>query len=535
MSETAPALKHESCSAPEQGQVVRVRNRLFLVLESFPHEDDAGKVLTRLDLECLDDDRLGEGLSVLWEREVNTQVQRSDAIPVPSGRWDHPRVFEAFLTAIRWSSSSVLRNEALQSAFRGAIELEPYQLEPAARAVLMPRVNLLIADDTGLGKTIEAGLVIQELLARARIRNCLVVCPASLQTQWKEEMEEKFDLEFRIIDRDSVLSLRREYGVHVNPWRSYPRLITSIDYLKRESVLLQFDATHEGNPAGAAAASWDLLVLDEAHNCAPAGRKKYIRDSDRTRALRRIAPFFQHRLFLTATPHNGFTESFTALLSELDPLRFHRSSTVDPQQVQAIMVRRLKEQLTKAGEVLRPFPVRKVVALKVPDLPAERRASELLDEYSRLRLERASGQRERFAVQFALNLLKKRYLSSPLAFARSLETHLEHVTKPAPGISPPPDPELVQRLSPPGSSHHTPADRGRGDPIPHLLWAPLPLGRLGSKRQYPDGYAGRAKPMEGLVLSVQTERARLRAATRPTRRPQRPRQTGSVRARSCYT
>lgn len=446
MIETAPALMPETCSAPEQGQLVRVRNRLFLVQEAFPHEGDSGEVLTRLDLECLDDDRLGERLSVLWEREVNTQVQQSDAIPVPLGRWDHPRVFDAFLTAIRWSSSSVLRSEALQSAFRGAIELEPYQLEPAARAVLMPRVNLLIADDTGLGKTIEAGLVIQELLTRARIRNCLVVCPASLQTQWKEEMEEKFDLEFRIIDRDSVLSLRREYGVHVNPWRSYPRLITSIDYLKRESVLLQFDATHEGSRGGAAAASWDLLVLDEAHNCAPAGRNKYIRDSVRTGALRRIAPFFQHRLFLTATPHNGFTESFTALLSELDPLRFHRSPTVDPQQVTAIMVRRLKKQLTQAGEVLRPFPDRKLVALSVPDLPAERQASELLDEYIRLRLERASGQRERFAVRFALHLLKKRHLSSPLAFARSLATHLEHVTRPAPATAPPPDPELVRRL-----------------------------------------------------------------------------------------
>jgi len=442
MTEAAIAISPEPPTAPEQGQLVRLRNRFFLVRDVFPHEADRGEVSTRLDLECLDDDRLGEGLSVLWEREVNTEILQADQFPIPSGQWDHPRVFDAFLTAIRWSSSSLLRGSALQSAFRGAIDLEPYQLEPASRAVLMPRVNLLIADDTGLGKTIEAGLVIQEMLARARIRNCLIVAPASLLIQWQEEMAEKFDLEFRIIDRASVLTLRREYGVHVNPWRSYPRLITSIDYLKREAMLSQFELSLEGGYG--AAASWDLLILDEAHNCAPAGRRKYIRDSDRTRALRRIAPHFQHRLFLTATPHNGFTESFTALLSELDPLRFHRSATVDPQQVKAIMVRRLKKQLTDAGEVKRPFPNRRVDALPVPDLPAERRASELLDEYIRLRIERADSRREHFAVRFALNLLKKRFLSSPLAFHKSLETHLEHVSRPSAAAAP--DRELVERL-----------------------------------------------------------------------------------------
>ena len=442
MNRTAQAIG--ACPAPEQGQLVQVRNRLFLVQDVFPHETSSGEVITRLVLECLDDDRLGENLSVLWQREVNTEIHHADAIPVLSGKWDHPDVFDAFLTAVRWSSSSVLRGSALQSAFRGAIELEPYQLEPASRAVLMPRVNLLIADDTGLGKTIEAGLVIQELLARSRIRNCMVVCPASLQSQWKEEMEEKFDLEFRVIDRDAVLKLRREYGAHVNPWRSYPRLITSIDYLKRDAILSQWELTLDSGRD--AAATWDLLILDEAHNCAPAGRSKYIRDSDRTRALRRIAPHFQHRLFLTATPHNGFTESFTALLSELDPLRFHRSNKVDPSQVQAIMVRRLKKQLTDAGEVRRPFAERKVVALRVPDLPAERQASDLLDDYIRLRMERVRTNRERTALQFALNLLKKRFLSSPLAFDRSLDTHIEHVTRPGSGLGLAPDPALVERL-----------------------------------------------------------------------------------------
>jgi hypothetical protein len=119
------------------------------------------RAITRVALECLDDDRMGEEFSVIWEREVNTRVLHADAFPTPSGRWDHPDMFDAFLTALRWTSSSVLSSAGLQAPFRGAIEIEPYQLEPAARAVMMPRVNLLIADDVGLGKTIEAGLVLQ--------------------------------------------------------------------------------------------------------------------------------------------------------------------------------------------------------------------------------------------------------------------------------------------------------------------------------------------------------------------------------------
>jgi len=184
---SAPAQRANESGIPEQGQLVRVRNRLFLVEDVIPAEDDRGNRVHRVDLECLDDDRMGEPLSVIWEREVNTEVVLAGALPVPEGGWDHPKVFDAFITAIRWSASSVLREHGLLAPFHGAIEIEPYQLEPVARAARAPRVNLLIADDVGLGKTIEAGLVLQELLARARIRNCLIVCPASLQRRGDED------------------------------------------------------------------------------------------------------------------------------------------------------------------------------------------------------------------------------------------------------------------------------------------------------------------------------------------------------------
>ena len=107
----------------------------------------------------------------------------------------------------------------------GGIEIEDYQLDPLARAIQMPRVNLLIADDVGLGKTIETGLVIQELTLRHRIRNALIVCPSGLHIQWREQMRDKFGLDFRIVDRDLMKDLRHKRGLHVNPWSHYPRLV----------------------------------------------------------------------------------------------------------------------------------------------------------------------------------------------------------------------------------------------------------------------------------------------------------------------
>ena len=109
--------------------------------------------------------------------------------------------------------------------------MDDYQLDPVVRALSMPRVNLLIADDVGLGKTIEAGLVAQELILRHRVRTILIVCPSSIQVQWKEEMRDKFGLDFRIVDSELLRELRRRRGIHVNPWTHFPRLITSIDFL----------------------------------------------------------------------------------------------------------------------------------------------------------------------------------------------------------------------------------------------------------------------------------------------------------------
>lgn len=413
-----PLASHD---VPEQGQLVQLRNRHFVVLDVDEHVDSGG-VSRKVRLECLDDDALSDRLEVVWEREIAPEVHDTTHLPRPDD-FDSLDAFLAYTHALRWSSNSVISGPPLTAPFFGAVEIEHYQLVPVVRALQMNRVSLLLADDVGLGKTIEAALVAQELIRRHRARRIMIVCPASLQRQWEQEMREKFNLDFRIIDREEAERLRKEYGIHVNPWRSHPRLITSMDLLKAERWLSLFHSSLEQKRAPGLR-EWDLLIVDEAHNCAPSGRQDYVRDSDRTKMLQAISDHFEHRLFLTATPHNGFTPSFTALLEMLDPLRFSRGTEFSKQARDFVMIRRLKEQiLTELGA--HRFAHREVETLADLHLSAEeRRAHELLDAYIDSRLSRVEWDR-RMAVQFALTVLKKRLLSSPAAFFQSLNTHVQ--------------------------------------------------------------------------------------------------------------
>jgi superfamily II DNA or RNA helicase len=414
--------------APSTGQLVTVRRRRWVVIDSQastqPVDPLSGaKPQHLVDLSSVEDDGFGEELRVVWELEPGARAFDRATLP-DAAAFDPPACLDAFLDAVRWGTISSADVRLLNAPFRSGISIEDYQLDPLVRALEMPRVNLLIADDVGLGKTIEAGLVAQELMLRHRARSVLIVCPAGLQLQWRDQMRDKFGLEFRIVDSQLLRDLRRRRGLHVNPWSHHPRLIASIDFLKRDRPLRQFRELlpPEGQPAFPRL--FDLLIVDEAHNVAPSGSGRYAVDSLRTQAIRALAPHFEHKLFLTATPHNGYSESFTSLLELLDDQRFHRGLSPDPRQLAAVMVRRLKRELRDERH---RFPLRKLEAIPVEYTDAERRAHQALRDYSDLRLKSAGARDQRFAVEFVLKMLKKRLFSSPAAFRTTLEKHLASV------------------------------------------------------------------------------------------------------------
>lgn len=421
---------------PEEGQLVDVRNRRCVVTEvrrTAPRADalTAGREAARqaqhlVTLSSVEDDGLGEELRVVWELEPGARAYERAELPAPTG-FDDPRRLDAFLDAVKWGAASTADVRTLQSPFRSGIEIEDYQLDPVVRAIQMPRVSLLIADDVGLGKTIESGLVCQELIFRHAARRVLVVCPSSLQIQWQEQMRDKFGLEFRIVDGATMKLLRRARGIHANPWAHFPRLITSIDFLKRERPLRSFRELlpAEGEPRYPR--RFDLLIVDEAHHVAPSGGGNYATDSLRTSAVRLLVPHFEHKLFLTATPHNGYPESFTALLELLDSQRFARGVAPDRNQLQTVMVRRLKSDLPPRRDGSPRFVKRRLEAIPVPYTAVEREAHARLREYTALRRKGAVDGTEKYATEFVLKLLKKRLFSSPAAFASTLEKHEESI------------------------------------------------------------------------------------------------------------
>lgn len=414
---------------PQQGQLVQVRERRWVVaeVEADELEPDPLQPTTQrqhlLTLRCVDDDaEPDETLRVVWEIEPGARAFERAALPNPKAL-DDPQRFESFLNAVRWGATSNADPRHFMAPFQSGVEIDWYQLDPLVRALRMPRVSLLIADDVGLGKTIEAGLVAQELTLRYRARRILIVTPADLQLQWRDEMHDKFGLDFRIVDLELVRQLRRARGIHVNPWTHFPRLITSIDYLKSETPLRRFREALPAHDEPRYPRRFDLLIVDEAHNAAPSGKGRYATDSLRTNLLRELVPHFEHRLFLTATPHNGYLESFTALLELLDDQRFARGVRPRPEPLAEVMVRRLKRELPANFDGTPRFPERKLEPITVTYTDAERSAHADLARYTALRIENASGGAERFATEFVLKLLKKRLFSSPAAFARTLARH----------------------------------------------------------------------------------------------------------------
>lgn len=424
---------------PRVGQIVRARHRQWLV-----EAVDEGQPFdsSKVNLVCLDDDNSGRRLEVLWNLELGAQIVEPDTRGFGAvDRLDAPEHFGAYLHALRWNAVSAADATRFQAPFRAGIAHMAHQLTPLMKALELPRANLFIADDVGLGKTIEAGLVIQELILRQQAEFVLISCPASICLQWQTEMRRRFGLHFEVMTRALIAQRRRERGFGVNPWSTHHRFIVSHALLRRPEYrepLLQ----RLGDRA-----QKSLFVLDEAHVAAPATRSRYAVDSEITTTIRDIAPRFDNRLFLSATPHNGHSNSFSALLEILDPVRFTRGVPVEGRiDLAPIMVRRLKRDLKELG--IDSLPERILVQINLthdggrwsahakrsddkqapptdlgPGDPVDLDLARALARYTQL----CAPEKGRARLPFIR--LQQRLLSSPEAFAVSLEGHARGIEK----------------------------------------------------------------------------------------------------------
>lgn len=450
MTSTAAPFEALPEHAPKQGELVQVRSRRWLVEEVIQPAVVGQSPLVRL--ACADDDAQGQTLEVYWDYEIDRRILEDEGwADLAAKGFDSPRQFAAFFHTLRWNCVTATDPNLFQAPFRAGIKIDAYQMEPLRKALRLPRVNLFIADDTGLGKTIEAGLIARELLLRKKAKTIVVATPPSVLEQWKAELEERFGLVFEILDRAYLTRMRRERGFGVNPWRTHSRFLVS------HNLLIDPTYTDPMREWLGSLLPGSLLILDEAHHAAPASGGRLGIETKFTRAIRDLAGRFEHRLFLSATPHNGHSNSFSTLLELLDPYRFTRGVKVRGKKVlDDVMVRRLKEDIRA---VQGGFPKRDVVPEVIDGLPAdapELVLSTLLDEYRDLREQRlaTTSKRAQAAAGLLVVGLQQRLLSSIEAFARSLKVHRATVErqwdKAAPAVVPAVD-DLALLTTAPGA------------------------------------------------------------------------------------
>jgi superfamily II DNA or RNA helicase len=274
----------------------------------------------------------------------------------------------------------------LRTARSAHMDLLPYQLEPALAVVHGRGTRILIADEVGLGKTVQAALIVGELKARGAISRVLVLTPAGLREQWVEEFLTRFDLPVALFDMSTAALRRASLPVGVNPWSVEPFIVTSIDYIKRPEVLPAVQACR-----------WDVVIVDEAHHAAPG--------TDRHAAVNTLCRITPYVVLLTATPHNGDSQAFRSLCA----LGQHGD---DP----LLVFRRTRQQLGHPRE-------RRIHQLRVRPRSEERRMHAALDAFVRA-VHREPGGRDS-STWLALSTLQKRALSSAFALLRSVEHRLE--------------------------------------------------------------------------------------------------------------
>ncbi len=418
----------ESKNIPREGALAILRNRRGLVTSvqpsSTPHEERVHLV----SIEYTDSSGPLED-HLVWEREIEARIIEPTILPPVATEPPMPAdEFDALVRATRWTAISpfidpdgegILERLPIASPFHGAIQVEDFQLVPLLKALQMPRVSIFLCDDVGLGKTVEAGLILSELFRRRRIRRVMIISPASLCNQWKQEMDEKFSLPFDHIDRTTTHQMRKRLGMDANPWRSCSRIITSYYYLKQPDVLEQFLSASK-HVSGSPHLPWDLLIVDEVHNLTPS---PFGEDSDLSKMLKRIAPYFEHKVFLSATPHNGHTWSFTGLLERLDPVRFSQKSDITDSErtrIEDVVIRRLKREINACTNPPR-FCERYTQALSLDLTSQEKSLSEAYRNFRKKvhKITRNTSRNEQLAGNFAIEVLGKRLLSCPVSFADS--------------------------------------------------------------------------------------------------------------------
>ena len=355
----------------------------------------------------------------LRERLLSRSDEASVSVATTARPWSFDGDGETFkLTAEAKRIDLAFLFDPMMAVHASNVEPLPHQITAVYESML-PRqpLRFVLADDPGAGKTIMAGLYVRELIMRADARRILIVAPGSLVEQWRDELYEKFGLEFRVYSRE--LDLASPSG---NSFEDHDQLIVRLDQISRS----------EEYQDKVCASGWDLVIFDEAHKLSAHFYGQELKRTKRFQLAERLGARTRHLLLMTATPHNGKEEDFQLFLSLLDSDRFYGKFRDGVHKVDAsdLMRRMVKEELVKFdGTPL--FPERKAYTVNYELSEPEARLYELVTNYVKEEMGKADKLegRQRGAVGFALTSLQRRLASSPEAIFQSLKRRGERLEK----------------------------------------------------------------------------------------------------------
>ncbi|MGH7799462.1 MAG: helicase-related protein [Thermodesulfobacteriota bacterium] len=289
----------------------------------------------------------------------------------------------------------------------------PHQIEAVYHYIMPnPRIRFLLADDPGAGKTIMSGLLLKELKYRGLVEKTLIVVPGHLKDQWLREMKEKFQENFKVVDRDTMSA---SWGQNV--FTDGNQIIVSMDFAKQDDVMLALKDS-----------KWDLCIVDEAHKMSAYKYGEKISKTQRYNFGELLSPITSYLLFLTATPHRGDPENFRLLLDLLEP-GFFADTAMLSESIKSkdnpLFLRRLKEDL-KDFEGAPIFPPRNVDTIKYNLSDDEKLLYNAVTEYVEKHFNKAL-EKEKRNVTFALTILQRRLASSVRAIRKSLERRYDRL------------------------------------------------------------------------------------------------------------